>query len=71
MLVLEDAVLPGREEIVLIVMTTVLLSIIAHGMSAYPAAKRYAARTESLKAQPGAAEHMEVSEMPVRVKHDA
>lgn len=69
LLVLEEAALPGREEVVLVVMTTVLLSIFLHGASAYPAATRYARRAQQRK-DTDAAEHLPVSEMPVRLSEE-
>lgn len=50
-----------------IVIVTVFCSIFAHGMTAYPFAKRYAARAERFKEQPDVAEHQQVSEMPLRI----
>ena len=67
LLVLEETRLPGREEIQLIVMATVLLSVFVHGVTAFPGAKWYAARMEAMKSEQEMEEHMPVSEMPVRL----
>lgn len=64
-LLLEGSQIPGMEQILSIVMTTVLLSVVAHGITAYPASiwyGKYAGR-----AHPTAAEHRDVQEMPVRI----
>ncbi len=66
LLVLEDAELAAGEQIFSVVVFTVLLSIVAHGMTAVPATQWYAARLEK-KAQPGMKEHEHVSEMPTRI----
>lgn len=69
LLVLERSDLPGREEILVIVMTAVLLSVFAHGITAFPAANWYTGRTEKTKSVRGAAEHVRVTEMPVRLPY--
>jgi sodium/hydrogen antiporter len=45
------------------------MSIVAHGMSAYPGASWYSRRAESFRDEAAAAEHRSVSEMPVRIRH--
>ncbi len=67
LLMLERSSLPGQETILVVAMTTVLLSIFAHGLTAYPGAKWYAARAEAMKEEPGMTELVPVSEMPVRI----
>lgn len=67
LLVLERSDLAGREQVFLIMTTTVLLSTFAHGLTAAPAARWYARRLERAKAEPDVAEHVRVSEMPVRL----
>jgi NhaP-type Na+/H+ or K+/H+ antiporter len=67
LLMLERAALPGGEQILVVAMTTVLFSVFAHGVSAYPGAHWYAARAEAMQEEPGMAELESVSEMPVRV----
>ena len=69
LLVLERSELSGREEIFVIVTAAVLLSVVAHGVSAFPAANWYARHIERTKSVPGAAEHMPVTEMPVRLPY--
>jgi NhaP-type Na+/H+ or K+/H+ antiporter len=54
--------LEANETIVTVVVVTVLLSVFAHGMTAVPAAGRYAARIE----REGAMEREPVGEMPTR-----
>ena len=67
LLVVDESVLPAREQIMSIVMVTVLLSVFAHGMTAAPGARRYARRIEPMKEEADAAEMLEVTEMPVRL----
>ncbi len=69
MLVVEEACLPAGEEIITIVMTTVLLSVFAHGVTAYPGAVWYARRVEAAGPDECKAEIVEVTEMPVRIRH--
>ncbi len=68
LLVVEGSVLRHGEEIFLVVLVTVAMSIVAHGMSAYPGASWYSRRAEGFAAD-AAAEHQDVSEMPVRIRH--
>ncbi|KKG19118.1 hypothetical protein EO97_17565 [Methanosarcina sp. 2.H.T.1A.15] len=56
--------IPGLETIVLVVITTVLISIFAHGISAGPAGKWYSIIVDALPED--APERMEVKELPVR-----
>ena len=69
LLVVEEACLPAGEEIITIVMTTVLLSVFAHGVTAYPGAVWYARRVEAAGPDECKAEMVEVTEMPVRIRH--
>lgn len=66
LLVVERSVLAARHEILTVVILTVLLSVAAHGLTAYPAAAWYARRTDRLDRE--AAEKREVSEMPLRIR---
>lgn len=66
LLVVERSVLAARQEILAVVVLTVLLSVAAHGLTAYPAAAWYARRTDRLDHE--AAERREVSEMPLRIR---
>ncbi|MFQ6022129.1 MAG: cation:proton antiporter [Acidiferrobacterales bacterium] len=67
LLVVEESELLGRETILVIVMTTVVLSVFAHGLTAYPGANWYAARFAERKRKRDVPEHQTVSEMPVRL----
>ncbi len=71
LLVVENSVLRQREEIFLVVLVTVAMSIVAHGVTAFPGAGWYARHTESYRHVAGAAEHQAVAEMPVRIRHRA
>lgn len=67
LLVLDREMIENRQEIFVIVTVTVLISVFAHGLTAYPGSRWYAARMEGTVAVPGAAEHEEVEPMPVRL----
>ena len=67
LLVLDESHLAARSEIMLIAMTTVLLSIFLHGMTAYPLGKRYGDRAEAMKDELDLPEHMPVTPMPTRL----
>lgn len=63
LLILEEAQVPHREELLSITVITVALSALAHGMSAAPFARRYGSRA----AQMGECEeNKHVAEMPLR-----
>ena len=62
LLVLEDSLLSDREAIMGVVMMTVLLSVFAHGLTAFPGVHWYSKRMERGEK----IEHREVGEMPVR-----
>lgn len=66
LLVLEESQLTGREEVMLVAMTTVLLSIFAHGLTAAPLARAYAQRVATMQDDPTLPELMPVEEMPLR-----
>lgn len=63
MVLLEEIEVPGRQEIFVAAMATVMLSVFCHGLSAYPAAKWYARRTQPTP-EKAAAEHEPLTEMP-------
>jgi NhaP-type Na+/H+ or K+/H+ antiporter len=65
LLLLEESSVPGREVILSVVMTTVLLSVFAHGLTALPGTNWYAKYAE--QTDPAAAEHEPAQEMPVRL----
>lgn len=61
LVVLEEIAVPARKDIFAVAMATVALSVFSHGLTAYPLAKWYAARTEAMGA---GAEHERITEMP-------
>ena len=65
LLVIEDAELAAREEILAVTVVTVLFSVFAHGLTAVPAARRYARYLERHKT--GAMEHEACTELPTRI----
>lgn len=67
LLVLEESELAAADQIFSVVVFTVLLSIVVHGMSAVPATKWYAARLEK-KERDGMHEHGPATEMRTRLK---
>lgn len=66
LLLLEGSTESGVETILSVVMTTVLLSIFAHGMTAVAGSNWYAQHNRL--ADPEAVEHQPVEEMPVRIR---
>ena len=69
LLVVSDSVLIASERIFAVVIVTVLLSVVAHGVTAHPGAVWYSRHAEGL--HEAAEEKKEVAEMPVRVRHAA
>ncbi len=67
LLLLERADVAGRETVLAVAMTTVLLSVFLHGFTAFPAARWYGARLGAVRATPDAPEHRPVPEMPLRI----
>jgi NhaP-type Na+/H+ or K+/H+ antiporter len=67
LLVVEGAAAGWRAEVFAVVMVTVLMSVVAHGLTAWPGARWYAARSEVMTAEDGVAELKPVTEMPVRL----
>jgi NhaP-type Na+/H+ or K+/H+ antiporter len=67
LVVAERSVLIHNEEIFLVVVVTVLLSVVAHGVTAYPGSLWYSRHAEGL--HESAAERRDVAEMPVRIRH--
>lgn len=63
MVLLAEIEVPGRQEIFVAAMATVMLSVFCHGLSAYPAAKWYARRTQPVADKPEV-EHEPLTEMP-------
>ncbi len=68
LLVLETTEISGREEIFLVAVCTVLLSVVAHGLTAQPGARWYGQRTEIMAEAPGRPELQAVDELPVRAR---
>lgn len=68
LLVLDREAIQGQELMFAIVVSTVLISIFAHGLTAFPGAKWYAKRVEKDKSL-STAEHLTVSAMPVRLPY--
>jgi sodium/hydrogen antiporter len=60
----EAAAIPGMVTVQMVIVTTVLMSVFAHGMSAAPLIRRYAKTVESLP--PNAPEKEEVTLVPTR-----
>jgi NhaP-type Na+/H+ or K+/H+ antiporter len=69
LLLLEKVNISGRDEIFSITITTVLMSVFLHGLSALPGANWYAARAEKMKEEPDMPELAPVTEMPVRLTY--
>jgi NhaP-type Na+/H+ or K+/H+ antiporter len=67
LLVLTQSDLVGREQIFSVTVITVLLSVLLHGLTAWPGAKLYAASAEKMKDEPELPEMQPVTEMPVRL----
>ncbi len=64
-LIAVDSMDPAAAQVVLgVVVVTVALSVLAHGVSASPLAHRYGARTEEL--HPERPEHRHAPELPIR-----
>ncbi len=67
LLIVERTGIALRHEIIAIVVATVLTSVFAHGISAYPAARVYGRHIARRKADPASPEHRGVAvEMPTR-----
>lgn len=71
LMILEEADLPGSRTILLTVTCTVLLSVLAHGVTAVPAARAYGRRmaTMSAASEEAMPEEMPTVEHPLRVTH--
>jgi len=66
LIVVEEApLLAGRDEMMLVVALTVLLSVLLHGVTAAPLSAVYARRVEEMAA--GAPEKQEAVELPTRM----
>jgi NhaP-type Na+/H+ or K+/H+ antiporter len=69
LLILESAELEHQSLVVGVTVLTVLASVILHGMSAWPAVRWYGAWARGMAEEPDQPEMMDVSEMPVRLRH--
>ena len=67
LIVLKEVDVGGREEIFATMTVTVLLSVFAHGLTAWPASRWYSAHSEKMREAPGMPELAPVNEMPVRL----
>ena len=68
LIVVEEGRLASGGMIEAVVVLTVLLSTFAHGITAYPLARRYGEFVAAARARAGA-EHAPAPELPVRVRH--
>ncbi len=66
LVLMEEIAVPARQDIFAVAMVTVGLSVFSHGISAYPLAKWYAARTHATKQLGPTSEHEPVTEMLFR-----
>lgn len=64
LMLLNETAVPAHKEIFAVAMMTVALSVISHGLTAYPLAKWYAGRTEAMKDADSAIENKPITEMP-------
>ena len=63
LMLLNEIEVPGRQRIFSTAIATVMLSVLSHGLSAYPAAKWYARRTQPIT-ESRTAEHEPITAMP-------
>jgi len=64
LLVIQDSRVPLRHEIFIAVMTTVLLSVFAHGLTAVPFARWYGGRIKPTEMTTHLPEHKQIKELP-------
>ncbi len=69
LLVVSESILGGGEEIFSVVLVTVLLSVLLHGITSYPGAVWYSKHTEKFSPE-DAMELQPVPEMRVRIRHE-
>ena len=69
LLVVDESILGGGKEIFSVVLVTVLLSVLLHGITAYPGATWYSKHSETFDEEK-AMELQPVSEMRVRIRHE-
>jgi sodium/hydrogen antiporter len=68
-IVIEHPMIPHGEEIFAIAIGTVMLSVFAHGLTALPGARWYAAHVAGLSEAAARPELAAVTELPVRIPH--
>ncbi len=68
LLILEKSNVPHREEIFPVIIITVVMSVLAHGVTAVPGAKMYARALEKFR-DDNLHEHREVTEHRVKIRH--
>lgn len=68
LLVLETTEIAGREEIFVVAVCTILLSVVVHGLTAQPGARWYGERADVMAEAPGMPEMVAVDELPVRAR---
>ena len=66
--VLDDVDFGATGTVFTVVSFTVLLSVFAHGLTAWPGANWYGSKAEAMQDEPDMPELMPVSEMPVRLR---
>lgn len=59
----------GVDTMVSTIVVTVFLSVVLHGLTAYPAAVRYSERIHAMAGKDEASEHVAVGELPVRLPY--
>ncbi len=64
MMLLEESGIPASQQIFSVAMVTVALSVVLHGLTAYPFAKCFAGRTGAVGGVSPPAEHKPITEMP-------
>ena len=69
LLIVEEYQLAVGPRLVAVVFLTVLLSTVAHGMTAFPLVQRYARWLSGAAPDSMQAERAETAELPVRIRH--
>ncbi|MBL4885618.1 MAG: sodium:proton antiporter, partial [Planctomycetaceae bacterium] len=64
LMLLDETAVPAHKEMFAVAMATVAISVVSHGLTAYPLAKWYAGRTEAMKDAGSAIENEPITEMP-------
>ena len=66
LILIRESTVPHGDQIAAIAVTTILISVFAHGITASPLALWYARQSAQSKHRPGMPEHKKISEMPIR-----